>query len=230
MEALKLGIPNSLDTERAEVNSSKQSPIDYLRMRLLKYVILLRISVPFAPKRCHFAPKYHVPFEITCSCRLFVLSLPQSKWCELWKRSIWLYSIAFRGAVTEFIIAVYVQNSTFPFFPQRAILHWRAMLHFTPVYRFNITRHIKYFNDLLFMHSTNVKHLDNIYRSEVTFELYDNLRCFHVLYPKKATFSKYCLTQWISKLQGSFEIHWVRQYLVNFTSLVGMINATVNKI
>ena len=25
----------------------------------------------------------------------------------------------------------------------------------------------------------------------------------------------YCLTQWISKLPGSFEIHWVRQYLVN---------------
>ena len=24
-----------------------------------------------------------------------------------------------------------------------------------------------------------------------------------------------CLTQWISKLPGSFEIHWVRQYLVN---------------
>ena len=24
----------------------------------------------------------------------------------------------------------------------------------------------------------------------------------------------YCLTQWISKLPGSFEIHWVRQYLV----------------
>ena len=25
----------------------------------------------------------------------------------------------------------------------------------------------------------------------------------------------YCLTQCISKLQGSFEIHWVSQYLVN---------------
>ena len=28
-------------------------------------------------------------------------------------------------------------------------------------------------------------------------------------------FSRYCLTQQISKLLGSFEIHWVRQYLVN---------------
>ena len=27
----------------------------------------------------------------------------------------------------------------------------------------------------------------------------------------KTMFTKYCLTQWISKLQGSFEIHWVRQ-------------------
>ena len=26
--------------------------------------------------------------------------------------------------------------------------------------------------------------------------------------------SRYCLTQWISKLPGSFEIHWVRHYLV----------------
>ena len=24
-------------------------------------------------------------------------------------------------------------------------------------------------------------------------------------------FTRYCLTQWISRLQGSFEIHWVRQ-------------------
>ena len=26
--------------------------------------------------------------------------------------------------------------------------------------------------------------------------------------------TRYCLTQWISKLSGSLEIHWVRQYLV----------------
>ena len=41
----------------------------------------------------------------------------------------------------------------------------------------------------------------------------------------KTTFTKYCLTQWSSKLPGSFEIHWawsneihwvIRQYLVNF--------------
>ena len=28
--------------------------------------------------------------------------------------------------------------------------------------------------------------------------------------------NKYCLTQWISKLLGSFEIHWGRHYLANF--------------
>ena len=33
----------------------------------------------------------------------------------------------------------------------------------------------------------------------------------------KTIFIKYCLTQWISKLPGSFEVHRVRQYLVNFT-------------
>ena len=34
--------------------------------------------------------------------------------------------------------------------------------------------------------------------------------------PNKGIFTKYWLIQWISKLPGSFEIHWVRQYLVNF--------------
>ena len=37
------------------------------------------------------------------------------------------------------------------------------------------------------------------------------------------------LTQWISKLPGSFEIHWVRQYLVNYTDLMGIVNAVVYK-
>ena len=45
----------------------------------------------------------------------------------------------------------------------------------------------------------------------------------------KAAFTKYCLTQWISKLHWSFEIHWVIQYLVNFMGLVGMVNVTVYK-
>ena len=44
--------------------------------------------------------------------------------------------------------------------------------------------------------------------------------------PNKTTFTKHCLTQWISKFPGSFEIHWVRQYLVNFTGVVGIVSAT----
>ena len=48
--------------------------------------------------------------------------------------------------------------------------------------------------------------------------------------PNKATLPKYCLTQWISQLPGSFEIHWVRQYFhVNFSGLVGIVNASVYK-
>ena len=43
----------------------------------------------------------------------------------------------------------------------------------------------------------------------------------------KTTFTKYCVTQLISKLP--FEIHWVRQYLVNFTGLAGIINTIVYK-
>ena len=47
--------------------------------------------------------------------------------------------------------------------------------------------------------------------------------------PNKTIFIKYCLTQWISKFPGSFEIHWVRQYLVNFMGLVGIVNTIVYK-
>ena len=32
---------------------------------------------------------------------------------------------------------------------------------------------------------------------------------------KPVKFARYCLTQWIPKLPRSFEIRWVRQYLVN---------------
>ena len=39
--------------------------------------------------------------------------------------------------------------------------------------------------------------------------------------PNKITFTKHCLTQ------RSFEVHWVRQCLVNFTGMVGIVNATV---
>ena len=40
---------------------------------------------------------------------------------------------------------------------------------------------------------------------------------FHI----KLHLQKYYLTQWISKLPGSFEINWVRQYLVNFNGSSG---------
>ena len=52
---------------------------------------------------------------------------------------------------------------------------------------------------------------------------------YRSLIPSEIIFTKYLLTQWISKLLGSFEIHWVRQYLVNFTGLVGIVVATVYK-
>ena len=32
---------------------------------------------------------------------------------------------------------------------------------------------------------------------------------------KPVKFTRYWLTQWISKLPRSFEIHWVSQYLMN---------------
>ena len=46
---------------------------------------------------------------------------------------------------------------------------------------------------------------------------------------EKNAFIEYCLTQWISKLPVSFEIHGVRQYLLSFTGLAGIVNASVYK-
>ena len=45
--------------------------------------------------------------------------------------------------------------------------------------------------------------------------------------PNKTTFIQYCLSRWISKLRGSFEINWVRQYLVNITGQAGIVNTTI---
>ena len=47
--------------------------------------------------------------------------------------------------------------------------------------------------------------------------------------PNITKFTKYCHTQCISKLHRSFEIHWVRQYLVTSMGLLGMVNTTVYK-
>ena len=52
---------------------------------------------------------------------------------------------------------------------------------------------------------------------------------YRSIIPNQTSFTKHCLTQWISKLPWSFEIHWVGQYLVNFMSPVGIVNATVYK-
>ena len=63
------------------------------------------------------------------------------------------------------------------------------------------------------------------------FELY-SLRPFHMftghLFQIKLHLL-YCRTQWISTFDGSFEILWVRQYLVHFMGLAGIVNATVCK-
>ena len=41
--------------------------------------------------------------------------------------------------------------------------------------------------------------------------------------------TEYCLAQWISNLSRSFEIHWVRAYLVNCMDSVGIVNTIVYK-
>ena len=52
---------------------------------------------------------------------------------------------------------------------------------------------------------------------------------FRSFIPNKTTFAKYYLTQWISNLSGSFEIHWVSQYLVNFTGLESKLDCLQNR-
>ena len=47
--------------------------------------------------------------------------------------------------------------------------------------------------------------------------------------PNRTIITNYCLAHWISKLPASFEIHWVRKYLVNFTCLAGGVNASLCK-
>ena len=42
----------------------------------------------------------------------------------------------------------------------------------------------------------------------------------------KTTFTNYCLTQWTSKVSGN---HWVGQYMVNSTGLMGIVNTTFYK-
>ena len=52
--------------------------------------------------------------------------------------------------------------------------------------------------------------------SNIRHTLVGNQMCTSFI-PDKSTFTKYCLTWWISKFPGSFAIHWVRHYLVYFT-------------
>ena len=62
----------------------------------------------------------------------------------------------------------------------------------------------------------------NIYRSDVqsTLSFTVILAVYRSFIPNHTAFTKYFLTQWISKLRGNSEIHWV-----NFTGLAGIENA-----
>ena len=69
---------------------------------------------------------------------------------------------------------------------------------------------------------------ENIYRSDaqVTIALYGLSYVYRSFIRNKITF-KYCLTHYIWKISGSFEIHCARQYLVNFTDLVDIVSASL---
>ena len=70
--------------------------------------------------------------------------------------------------------------------------------------------------------------MENIYRSDVqVFSFTVISEVYRSFIWIKTTVTKYCLTQWISQLTGSFEIHWVRQYLVKCMGVAGIVNAIV---
>ena len=62
----------------------------------------------------------------------------------------------------------------------------------------------------------------------INFELYGNFIFTGPLFEIKLHLLN-TANLWISKLPGSFEIHWLRQCLVNFSGLAGIINATSHK-
>ena len=86
MEALEVTIPNSLITERAEVNSKHS--------RLLAHAFVkVCHSAPYLcsilPQRIAILPQhimFHLALGITygwnAPCQLYVFSVSQSKWCE----------------------------------------------------------------------------------------------------------------------------------------------------
>ena len=47
-----------------------------------------------------------------------------------------------------------------------------------------------------------------------------------IFFKNKTVLTKNCLAQWILKFLRSFDIHWVWQYLVKFTGLADIVNAT----
>ena len=74
--------------------------------------------------------------------------------------------------------------------------------------------------------------LDKVFKGsmwKLLLRLMVNSDVYRSFIPNTTAFIKYCLTHWISKLLWSIEIHWVRLYLVNFTGLVGTVDAPVYK-
>ena len=63
----------------------------------------------------------------------------------------------------------------------------------------------------------------------INFGLYNHFRWLQIFIPNKTIFSKHFFTRSIPKLIGSFEINDVKQYLLIFMFLAGLLNATAYK-
>ena len=102
-----------------------------------------------------------------------------------------------------FILKQTMGITSYPYIPIATTVFWNWM---------DFTRY-KYIWNKTVLKIRTICHAKDLQKLALTWkQMY--LPC--LLKPMK--FTRYCLTQWISKLPGSFDIHWVKQYLINVVS------------
>ena len=123
-------------------------------------------------------------------------------------------------------------------------------LGFTSNVRYAITWWLSYIEEWSF-HELNLLHAEYmfkkmcvyiyIYAMSIIRKMITCLKCklllsftaisdvYRSFISNKATFTTVLLSDFQSS-RGSFEIHWVRQYLVNFKDLVGIVNTLITRL
>ena len=124
-------------------------------------------------------------YETTRNNHITTINKPQQNWVQC--KKIW--KNIYRSDV----------KVTFEIYGHLQCLHF---LYFIP----NKTTSINVYTSFIPNKTTSI----NVYTSFISNKI-TSINVYTSFIPNKTTFIKYSLTQWISKLPGSFEIHWVRQ-------------------